>query len=723
MKQHFPFYIVCFLFFSGLPTSIIAQTYPEVLFENSVLPNNYSNSQVHYQGNSWIKNLKKSLPVSDSIYFTPNNALSLNYISAEEGYWQAEVSYSDIYLTPKNGVLIFKLYIQSHTSIDELPTIQVVHADSTNSEKIHIKDFLTNFQENMWVSVEIPLKKVEGISENSGISAIRFSQQAHDGKEHQLYLDQIEILPLKTPQNKLTGAAVIHSVVPFERHVDISWRLPLTPSIRYIKIYRSENNKDFTPLAIRPIFATKYSDIIPEVGRSYYYKIVWVDFQYRESPFSNTLESKTKILSNEELLSMVQHANIQYFIDGAEFNSGMQQLKMSGEGAIVSLKLTGLGIMALITGAEQKMFSREVLIARIQKIVDFLKDAESIHGAFPALLDGRTGKGVFAASSDHAIDLHGTSYLIQGLLVAKEYLNHENAVETGIRQQITSIWNAVEWKYFMKPGSPFLFTNWSSESEFENALPLLGRDALSTYLIALASPSHNIELESYHQALTRTYSIDTSMVQDIEDVNYVEVDSIGIPRISISKPLNQLVDTLSNASKNKVYYYGLPLTMGKPNISLNRFLAAFLVFDPRSKHDEFANYFDELQNLILIQYRKSLEENTVPASLGHSLIVDSKGWVDPSSNIASYPFHSGFALQNLISIYRNFPTLFWSEYGFRAIHLEKNKVHSNLEGMHYGIAAVMIENGRTNLIWNLFSKDQDIKQVVNALFDSEIKIE
>src|SRR3546814_12662606 len=88
----------------------------------------------------------------------------------------------------------------------------------------------------------------------------RFLQQGTDNKEHQLYIDQIEILPSRTPMNKLTSAAVIQNVIPFERHVDISWRLPLTPSIRYIKIYRSENNKDFKPVAIRPIFATKYRD-------------------------------------------------------------------------------------------------------------------------------------------------------------------------------------------------------------------------------------------------------------------------------------------------------------------------------------------------------------------------------------------------------------------------------------------------------------------------------
>src|SRR5690606_4934757 len=203
-------------------------------------------------------------------------------------------------------------------------------------------------------------------------------------------------------------------------------------------------------------------------------------------------------------LDMVQHASIQYFLDGAEFNSGMQRLKMSGKDAVVSTQLSGLGILALISGVEQKLFSREILIARIQKIVNFLEKAESIHGAYPSLMDGRTGKGVFVDPTVNNVDLHGTSYLIQGLLVAQQYLNHDNSIENAIRNKITSIWNAVEWRRFVNTDS-YLYTNWSPQTGFDKAVALLGRDALSTYLIALASPSHNIELESYHVALNKSY--------------------------------------------------------------------------------------------------------------------------------------------------------------------------------------------------------------------------
>ena len=716
MIKHFllAFILACFAVL-GLPALSMAGTYPEVLFENSALPHNYSESKVKYTGDSWIKNLKKHLPVSDSIYFTPNNALSLNYISAPGGTWEAEIFYPDTYYAASNSVLIFKLYIQSNTDAHQLPKIQLSKADSTVSSDIQIHNFVSAIQENMWLSVEIPLSKIQGLSGNAGISSIKFIQQGEDGNEHQLYVDQIEILPSKTPQNKLTSPAVLHSIIPYELHNEIYWSLPLTSSIRYIKIYRSEDNKNFEPVAVRPISAAKYTDLIPEVGKVYYYKVAWVDYQYRESPFSNVKESKTKQLTNQELLDMVHHANIQYFIDGMEFNSGMQLLRLGGKDATVSPRTTGVGIMALISGTEQKLITREVLVGRIKKIVDFLGKAQSYHGAFPALLDGRTGKGIFSDPNVPIVDLKATSYLMQGLLVAKQYLKHDNQVERDIRDRIDRLWGAVEWNKFVKTGSHYLFTLWSPEKGFDEAVPLLGREALSTYLIALASPLHNIELESYRQALTRSYKVDSAAVQDMEEVAILATDSTGLPVLSDTKSINEVVEVVDVDPGNQVYY-GLPLTISDPEGSITRFLAALLVFDSKDKKDEFANYYTELQNLILVHYRKSLEEGKVPVSLGSDLIVDSKGWINASANVASYPFQPEYAIRSLTSMYRNYGPLLWSEYGFRSVNIEENRMRSDFQGMHHGITAVMIENGKSGLIWNLFSQDQDIAKIVDVLF-------
>src|SRR5690606_30044 len=638
MKQtYLIFYFVLYSLFTCFFTVAKAESYPEVLFADSNLPHSYSNSVVDYSGASWIMNVRKNLPVSDSVFFTPTNSLVLKYVSAEGGQWNADIFYPDHYAPESNSVLIFKLYVQSSTATAELPAIQLIYADSSRTGMVELANYIDSYQENMWISVEVPLDRI-GYQDNKEIAGISFGQAANDGKDHLLYIDQIEVLPRRVPKNRLTGAAVIQNVKAFERHVDVTWRLPLTPSLRYIKIYRSEDNKNFQPIAIRPVFSSRYSDVVPETGKDYYYKIAWVDYQYRESPFSEVEKAQTKTMTDAELLDMVHRANIQYFADGSEFNSGMQLLRPGTKSAIVSPALTGVAIMASISGVEQKIFTREQLTARVQKIVRFLRGAEARYGAFPALMDGRSGAGIYPQEEGFVVDLNSTSLLIQGLLVAKQYLNAENEVETELRGKINEIWNSIQWNKFTTERDSYLYTNWSEKNEFSKALPLLGRDALTTYLLALASPNNNIELDSYDDALNRFYKVDTALVDEIEELRFPPTDttakSLDLTKL---KPMVQLVDTTESINAIENTHYGLSLAVVGVEESVSRILSSFLVFDPRGKRDKFANYYHELQNYIRVQQRKSLEDNLLPISLSEGLIVNSKGWVSPSSIVATYP--------------------------------------------------------------------------------------
>src|SRR5690606_18006278 len=107
------------------------------------------------------------------------------------------------------------------------------------------------------------------------------------------------------------------------KQVRLEWQLPLTPSIRYIKIYRSEDNENFKAVGIRPISMQGCLDYVPEVNKTYYYKIAWVDYDYEESPLSKIKEVKTKMLEKAELLDLVQETHVNYFAENYDINSGM----------------------------------------------------------------------------------------------------------------------------------------------------------------------------------------------------------------------------------------------------------------------------------------------------------------------------------------------------------------------------------------------------------------
>ena len=65
--------------------------YDIVFFANSRMSGNYFYSEATYSGSSWIKDVNKKLPVSDSLFFTPGNSLQLKYTNGAGGKWKASV--------------------------------------------------------------------------------------------------------------------------------------------------------------------------------------------------------------------------------------------------------------------------------------------------------------------------------------------------------------------------------------------------------------------------------------------------------------------------------------------------------------------------------------------------------------------------------------------------------------------------------------------------------
>src|SRR4051812_46656264 len=98
MHNNSVMYKVAFLLYALICSQLQAQRilYDKQLFVNSMMSGNYFYSDADYQSPSWIKNISNKLPVEDAIFFTPGNALQLDYVSAEKGKWQAGIIYHEL---------------------------------------------------------------------------------------------------------------------------------------------------------------------------------------------------------------------------------------------------------------------------------------------------------------------------------------------------------------------------------------------------------------------------------------------------------------------------------------------------------------------------------------------------------------------------------------------------------------------------------------------------
>lgn len=71
----------------------------------------------------------------------------------------------------------------------------------------------------------------------------------------------------------------------------------------------------------------------------------------------------------------------------------------------------------------------------------------------------------------------------------------------------------------------------------------------------------------------------------------------------------------------------------------------------------------------------------------------------------------------MLSLYRNYGDVLFTEYGFRSwLDVKNYDVSDEYQTINQAMAAIMIENARSGLIWNLYQEIPEIKAVKEKVF-------
>lgn len=708
----------CFILFWGIYLLATAQEYeyPYVFFTNSSMQGNYFFSSVHQSGASTIRMVNHRLPVSQTIFHTPGNALQLQYKNAAGGSWNAKV-----YRQEKRGMdhfkpsslLSFWVYNTS-ASMNQLPVIQLLRADSTITNSVPIAPGTFN----KWYRVMMPLSDFDKIDPSSpgNIIGVSFSQGAgQPGKLQTIYIDDIELLPADAVEAKrINDQPKLQSAIGYARHVDVSWVKPSNTEIRFVKIYRSEDGKNYKPVGVQQPYITRYADYTGQTGKQYFYKISWVNAGYGESELSKPVFGITREMSDEELLTMVQEASFRYYWEGAETRSGLAKENISGRHNMIASGASGFGIMALIAGTERGFISRDESVERFVQIVNFLEKAETFHGAFPHFIDGPSGKvEQFFGKRDNGADLVETSFLMQGLLAARQYFSRPSAKEQLIRETIDNIWKKVEWDWFRQfPDSKFLYWHWSPDQAWVINHNLIGwNETMITYLLAIASPTHAVPASMYYSG-------------------WANQDSTGQQYRSA---WGQTKD--GSMYSNGKTYFGIKLDVGVSNGGPLFFTHySFLGYDPHAITDRYTNYFTNNQNIARINHRycaKNPNRNKTYSDSAWGLTAsdgpfnysadEPVSWQDhgkiaPTGAISSFPYTPKESMKALKHYYYTQGKFLWGEFGFKdAYDLTNNWCSEIYMGLNQAPMTVMIENYRSGLIWKLFMSSPEVQEGLKKL--------
>lgn len=214
-----------------------------------------------------------------------------------------------------------------------------------------------------------------------------------------------------------------------------------------------------------------------------------------------TIDSADKFfrITDEELLTKVQEQTFRYFWDFAHPVSGLSR-ERNTSGDIVTSGGSGFGVMAILTGVHRNFITRTEALTRLQTMVSFLKNAQKVHGAFPHWLNGATGAIIAFSTKDNGADLVETSYLMQGLLTARQFFNNPDPAEAVLRADINTLWQGVEWSWFRRNNEQTLYWHYSNDFNWEMNMPIRGwNECLITYVLAAGAPVHNIPKSVYDQ--------------------------------------------------------------------------------------------------------------------------------------------------------------------------------------------------------------------------------
>ncbi len=695
--------VVVFIVLIFMSTTISeAQTY--LYFQDSPSTEFYDYSWMELTAPSELERKNTDLrkfPVESVITAQQGvNSLRLKWRSNSGGSWLAIAAGdgwndNDISAADK---LIFWLQSVEGISKADLPNVFMEDVSNKKSNFHSLRDYSDDLVAGVWTKISIPmtvfLNAGDGV-DFTKIKTIGFAQNASDGVEHTLLIDDMRVIvgdgtyPAVNPPAGVIATA-------YEYHIEVSWDFNQETFVSAYQIERSlDGGLNFTTIKVLDDEERIYIDWVKDLGETVEasYRVKAINEGNETSDPSSVVTATTSSMTDDELLDMVQKYTFRYFWDFAHEASGMSR-ERNTSGNVVTSGGSGFGIMSIPVGIERGFITREEGVERVLKILNFLSAADRFHGAWSHWINGNTGVVIPFSPNDNGGDIVETSFMAQGLLTIRQYFNGESADEQQIVQLATELWEGIEWDWYRKNASSSIYWHWSSDLAWTMNMKVSGwNEAAIVYLLAIASPTYSVPSSLW----------ETGWVGN----NYANIRTIYDHKLYVGAD------------------YGGPMFFAH---------YSFLGFDPRDKADKYANYFDQNRNQSLVQQAYSIDnpkgfEGYSAESWGLTASDDPAGYlahepnssrdngtISPTAALSSFPYTPEESMLALKHFYRNLGEDLWGWMGFKdAFNESRDWVASSYLAIDQGPIILMIENYRTQLLWDNFMSNSEIQPMMDAI--------
>lgn len=691
------------------PSGWADQNYSQqVFFENSLSPGSYFYSSGRASAPSSLHLIDGRIPIETETFVSGPNALSLQWASSPSGGWSAELNLYEW----RNRTVEFPganlwLWLNAPSGLraKDLPNLALRDQARNFTWPLPIGTFTTDLVPGRWTRVRIPLSSFRTASvhpfDPHRLDTLVFVQGAGDGSPHTLDIDDVRIEDDPSPREAAPPTPQEVKATGYERHIDIRWDPVADPQLAQYVIYRSVNGEPYRPIGVQRPGVNRFCDYTGDPHMTASYRVTARTSSLRESPPSVPATASTHPMTDDELLTMVQKASFRYYWEAAGPNSGMARESEPGNDDVLALGASGFGVMATVVAADRGFITHQQAIDRLLKITAFLSRADRFHGVWPHFLSDSTGHRlpVFDQYDDGA-DLVETSFMMEGLLSARQYFKEDGPAGRELYDRITHLWEGVDWAWFRAtPRRDALYWHWSPEYSFYIANRLTGwNEVMITYLEAIASPTHPVPPDLYY----------TGYTGEGTDHTYGERHT----------------------------YYGIQLDMnyvpGSPGpLFFTQY--SYMGYDPRGRRDKYADYFTNNRNEALVSQAYSIANPLHMKGYGadcwgltvvdgpdgyneYKPFVTDDGTIAPTGAISSFAYTPEPSLMALKHFYRDLGAQLWGIYGFRdAMNQQENWYSGITMGLNQAPQTVMIENGRSGLIWKCFMANPEIQSMLKKI--------
>jgi hypothetical protein len=402
-------------------------------------------------------------------------------------------------------------------------------------------------------------------------------------------------------------------------------------------------------------------------------------------------------LSDDALIETVQRQTFRYFWEGAHPISGLAYDRRSTQAHPADDKVTvggsGFGVMAIVIAVERGWITREAAVERLRAMVEVLLHATCYHGAFPHFMNGRTGATIPFWRKDDGGDLVETSFLIMGLLCARQYFDRDTPIEAAIRARICWMWEEVEWNWYARDDGKLLYWHWSPNNGWSMNHGIRGwNECLVTYVLAASSQRYPIDPAVYHRGFA-------------QGPGYLNGKS----------------------------YYGTKLPLGAPYGGPLFFTHySFCGLDPHGLKDRHADYWE--QNTRHVQINRAhcvanpgkhkgygeacwgLTASDDPAGYAAHAPDNDNGTIAPTAALASLPYAPAEVMKVLRHFLKQHGDKLFGHFGFVDAFCEgQNWYADTFLAIDQGPIIVMMENHRTGLAWKLFMSVPEVQAGLRRL--------